>query len=54
MSYSQNETIKLIVMNNNMEDAVKDLIDMNICVSKSEAKRVYHQIRSINNQSKRG
>ena len=52
MSYNQNEIIKLIVMENNIEDAVKDLTDMNICVSKAEAKRVWHQVRSIHNKDK--
>lgn len=50
MSYNKNETIKLIVLNNTIEDSVKDLLDMKLCVSKSEAKRVYHQVRSANNR----
>lgn len=48
--YSENEKIKLIVMNSEMKDAVSDLIDMKICSSKAEAKRVYHQVRSIHNK----
>ena len=39
--------INSIVINNTQEDAVKQLIDDGLCVSKAEAKRVYVQKRAI-------
>ena len=52
MGYNENERINLIVMNDNIEEAVEELIDMKICISKAEAKRVWHQVRSSNNKDK--
>jgi len=41
---------KKIVRNNNMQDSIKQLIDDGLCVSKSQAKRVYMQTKEILNK----